>query len=134
MKKYLSTRYNETSWHFGLLLLRLAAGGLMLIHGFDKLIHFAEKKGMSVIFGSPTDMILLVFAEFFCAALLVLGLFSRFALIPLIIAMAVAFFKGHEGLLAGKGNGQLPFLFMLTYITLLLTGPGKYSVDKMIAK
>lgn len=135
MKQYLSTKYNETSWSFGLLILRLAFGGLMIHVGYDKLTHFAERaKGMNMIFGSPVDGILLVFAEFFCAVLLVLGLFTRFALIPLIIAMSVAFFKAHHGILFGEGNGQSAFMYLSVYAALLFTGPGKYSVDRMIAK
>lgn len=135
MKKYLSTRYNETSWHFALFLLRLAAGGLMLVYfGYQKLTHFSEIKGMNAVFGSPVDAVLVVFAEFFCAALLVMGLFARFALVPLIITMCVAFFKQHNGVIYNDFKIDTAFMFLLMYLVLLLTGPGKYSIDRMIAK
>ncbi|MBL7726740.1 MAG: DoxX family protein [Dinghuibacter sp.] len=134
MKQYLSTKYSEGSWNFGLLILRLAAGGLMMIHGFDKLTHFANIKGMNQVFGSPTDAALVVFAEFFCAALLVLGLFTRFAAIPLIVTMAVAFFKAHGGKLTGEGNGEMALIYLCCYVAILFTGPGKYSADRAIAK
>jgi putative oxidoreductase len=134
MKKYLSTRFNEGSGSLGLLILRLAAGGLMIHHGFEKLTHFSSVKDMSQLLGSPIDGILLVFAEFFCSAFLILGLFTRFACIPLIIAMAVAFFKAHNGSLSGQNSGETALLYLCCFLALLFTGPGKYSVDGMIAK
>jgi putative oxidoreductase len=134
MKKYLSTRYNEGSSDLGLLILRLAAAGLMIHHGFEKLTHFSDVKDMNQLLGAPIDGILLVFAEFFCSAFLILGLFTRFACIPLIIAMAVAFFKAHGGALSGQNSGESAFLYLCCFVALLLTGPGKYSIDKMIAK
>jgi putative oxidoreductase len=138
MKQYLSTKYNENAWHFGLLILRLAFGGFMIYFGYNKLIHFASPqngvKGMSIIFGSPIDGILLVFAEFFCAILLVIGMFTRFALIPLIIAMSVAFFKVNKGVIFNDSGAHPALMFLCVYLALLFTGPGKYSVDRVIAK
>jgi putative oxidoreductase len=134
MKKLLSTKYSETSWNLGLLIMRLASGGLMMYHGFQKMTDFSSVRGMNQLFGSPTDGVLVVFAELFCAALLVMGLFTRFALIPLIITMGVAFFKAHNGVIFGEHGGEMALLYMCAYIALLLTGPGKYSIDKMIAK
>lgn len=134
MKKYLSTRYSDGSWSFGLLILRLASGGLMLIHGYDKLSHYATYKGMNTLFGTPIDIILVIFAEFFCAALLVMGLFTRFAAIPLIITMGVAFFKAHEGKVTGQNSGEMALLYLCCFATLLFTGPGKFSADAAISK
>jgi putative oxidoreductase len=132
MKRFLSTKYSENSWHFGLLILRLAFGGLMIVnYGYDMLIHFSRHKNTSQLFGPPTDAVLMVFAELFCAILVVMGLFTRFALIPLIITMWVAFYKVHR---LDAFDGQISLLFFCAYLCLLFTGPGKYSVDKMIAK
>jgi putative oxidoreductase len=134
MKKILNTKYNENSWALGLLIIRLTVGVLMMFHGLDKLQDFDKVKGMSQIFGSPADGILVVFAELFCSILLILGLFTRIALIPLIITMAVAFFKVHNGALKGEHNGEVACIYLLIYVGLLFTGPGKLSVDRMIAK
>lgn len=134
MKKYLSTKYNENAYGIGLLVIRVGVGLLMLKHGFDKINNFAQVKGMNQLFGSPTDAILVIFAELFCSIFLVLGLFTRFAAIPLIITMAVAFFKAHNGVIFGEHGGETALLYLLAYTCLLFTGPGKFSVDKMIAK
>lgn len=134
MKKIFSTKYQENSWSFALLILRAGFGLLMLKHGMDKLTDFNNYKGMNQLFGAPMDAILLIFAEAFCSIFLLLGLFTRFALIPLIIAMVVAFFKGHQGIIFGKEGGETALLYLIAFVCLLFTGPGKFSVDRMIAK
>jgi putative oxidoreductase len=135
MKKLLSTKYSENSWHTAILILRIAVGLLMLKHGMDKLSSFTtEKNSINMLFGAPTDYILVIFAELFCSIFLILGLFTRFALLPLIITMTMAFFKAHNGVIFGANGGETALLYLIAYIALLLTGPGKVSIDKMIAK
>ena len=46
--------------------------------------------------GSTTSLVLVVFAEFFCAIFLVMGLFTRVTAAILAIVMAVAVFKAHN--------------------------------------
>ncbi len=77
-------------------------------------------------------MSLLVFAEFFCSLFIILGLFTRFAAIPLIIAMSVAVFAAHHGKFATEG--QMASLFLGAFLVILIVGPGKASVDGMISK
>ncbi|MFZ9719085.1 MAG: DoxX family protein, partial [Chitinophagaceae bacterium] len=101
MKKLLSIKYSATSFNISLLLLRLVLGATMCVnHGYPKLLHFAERKDGFMNFmglGSTTSLSLVIFAEFFCAIFLIIGLFTRFTLIPLIVVMSVAFFKSHGG-------------------------------------
>lgn len=135
MKSLFNSKYSEPSLSFGLLILRLALGGIMLNHGFDKLTHFNQYLAM---FKDPFHMNdtisfgLLVFAEFFCALLIVVGLLTRLACVPLIIAMGVALFMAHKGHIFS--DGETAALFFFGYIVLLFTGPGKYSLDKAIGK
>lgn len=118
---------------WGLLVLRLVVGIFMLTHGWAKLSNYAEMSqqfppmlGLS----SQVGLTLIIFAEFFCSIALILGLFTRLAIIPLIIGMAVAAFVAH---------GADPFsvketslLYLGIYVTLLLTGPGKIAIDTLI--
>jgi putative oxidoreductase len=83
---------------------------------------------------NPLAAGLVVFAEVFCAAGVITGLLYRLALIPLIINMAVAFFLVHKGKLVGEGNGELAFLYLVVFVILMLTGPGKYALDKFIVR
>lgn len=133
--KLLSTQVKDSTIQLGLFILRLAVGILMMPHGFNKLIHFAERKDKFMNFlglGSVVSLALVVFAEFFCSALVAVGLLTRLVLIPLIVAMAVAVFKAHNGEIFG--DGETGFLYLASYCILLLTGPGKYSLDKQVLK
>ena len=139
MKKLFSTRTSDSAFTFATLLLRLGFGILMLInHGWPKLTHYAEmqqKFGDPIGLGKPVSLALVVFAEFFCAAFVIFGLFTRLACIPLIIAMGVAFFKVHNMMYgAGPGSGEMALLFLIAFIVLFFTGPGKVSVDRLIGK
>ena len=135
MKKIFSTKYSENSISFSLLLLRLSLGGLMIPHGFKKLTNFAVKSSAfsdPFHIGGPASMGLTIFAEFFCAILIVLGLMTRLACIPLIICMSVALFYSHQGQIFG--DGEHAALYLVGFIALLFSGPGKISVDKLIGK
>jgi putative oxidoreductase len=136
MKKLFSTRVSENALAFALLVLRLGAGLLIMIkYGFDKLTHFAHiapRFADPFHIGSTTSLALVVFAEFFCAAFVILGLFTRLACIPLIIAMSVALFSANKGDFFGKGDAA--GMFLIVFFVLLFTGPGKVSLDRLIGK
>ena len=135
MKRLLSIKYTAGSFNFSMLLLRLVFGLMMIAqHGMPKLMNFATMSNgfydpMGI--GSRTSLILVIFAEVFCSFFLVLGLFTRIALIPLIILMCVAFFGRHNGLV---GDGEMAVLYLCVYVVLLFLGPGRVSVDGMIKK
>ena len=135
MKKLFSTRYSDKSISFSLLVLRLFLGGLMMPHGYQKLKNFATgTAGFSDPFhiGGTASLSLTIFAELFCALLVVLGLMTRVACIPLIIAMSVALIYSHQGQIFG--DGEHAALYLSGYIALLFTGPGKISLDKLVGK
>jgi putative oxidoreductase len=134
MKFLTTTKYNENGFGLGLAVLRIGFGMLMLTHGFDKLTHYETVKGMNQLFGAPIDGILVIFAEFICSIFLILGLFTRVAAIPLIITMAIAFFKAHQGNISGENNGTEALLYLIGFVAILFTGAGKFSVDRMIGK
>jgi putative oxidoreductase len=136
MKKLFSTRVSENALAFALFVLRVGAGLLIMIkHGFDKLTHFshiAPRFADPFHIGSTTSLALVVFAEFFCAAFVVIGLFTRLACVPLVIAMSVALFSANKGDFFGKGEAA--GMFLIVFFALLFTGPGKVSLDRLIAK
>ncbi|MBY0478520.1 MAG: DoxX family protein [Chitinophagaceae bacterium] len=136
MKKLLSVKYSATAFNISFLVLRLILGLTMCVNnGYDKLVHFADKKDSFVNFlgmGSAITLALVVFAEFFCSIFITLGLFTRFTVIPLIITMGYAFFVSHHGNLFG--DGEHAALYLSGYIAILLCGPGRVSVDGMINK
>ncbi len=133
IRKILSTKINDSQVNASLLILRLTAGILMAHHGYGKLTNFdsIEPKFMEFLgLSKAISLGLVVFAEFFCSLLLIVGMATRFALIPLTITMLVAVFQAHKGEIFG--DGQTAFLYLAIYVTLLLKGAGKYSVDAFL--
>jgi putative oxidoreductase len=134
--KVLHLNFLPRSADLGLLLLRLWFGGSMLwLHGLDKLRHFSTyAKAFPDPYGlgaNPT-LGLVVFAELICAALVVLGLYTRVAAAVLVFNLATAFWIGHGHKLTGQGNGELPFVFLGAFLALFLAGAGRFSVDARI--
>jgi putative oxidoreductase len=113
-----------------LLLLRVIPSIFMLQHGWSKLARwdtllgtFADPLGV----GSAPSFLLAVFAEFFCSLLLIAGVFTRQAALPLLITMLVAALVVHGG--DPWGKKELPLLFATVYAVIALIGPGRFSVD-----
>jgi len=131
MKNTYSTNLNLRHVDIGLLIFRIGIAGLMLTHGTPKLIRafsgeevsFADPLGM----GQVLSFTFTIFAEFICSVLIILGLGTRLAAIPLIITMTVVAFVVH--LDDGFGRQELPLLYLAGFILLFFTGGGKYSLD-----
>ena len=137
--KFLQLNFLPSSVDLGLLVLRLWLGlSLLVLHGWAKLKGFSDMAGKfpdPLGVGSTASLGLAVFAEVFCAALLALGLFTRFAAISLIITMGVAFFIVHKGSLeAGPGSGEMAYIYLAGFVTLFLAGPGRFSLDRRIGR
>jgi len=120
----------------GLLILRLCFAGTMLVaHGLPKLMNFTtHSEKFPGLFGLPpfVAMSLATFAEFFCSALLVAGLLTRLATVPLIITMGVAFFIVHGA--DPFQAKELSFLYGLSFLTIFFVGPGRISMDRLLFK
>ena len=82
--------------------------------------------------GQTVSLSLAIFAEFFCSIFLILGLFTRFACIPILILMSVILLKVTHGDVLD--DGEKPSLYFMGTLALLFCGPGKISMDGMIGK
>ena len=115
-----------------LLLLRLVFGVLFLFHGLDKLVDFNELSQTypSVFgFGSYVTLMISIFCEFACSMFLIAGCLTRIVLLPMIVAMGVAFFDIHDAIMP---EGELALIYFIVFIGLFFSGPGRYSVDYLI--
>jgi putative oxidoreductase len=134
MKKILSVSQASTSIDIALLIARVGIGALMLTHGLPKMamlfsgepVQFPAMMGMS----SVMSLGLAVLAEVFCSVLLITGLLTRLAVIPLIITMLVALILVHAADPIAKQEPALHYL--LVYAVLLFAGGGKYSLDYLL--
>lgn len=117
-----------------LLAMRLLFGLLLMSHGYAKLADFTE---MSAVFpdpfgiGSRYSLMLAIFGELFCSFAFVAGFLYRLAMLPMMVTMGVAFFYAHGGSIAA---GELAFVYLVVFVFLYITGPGKYSVDYLIGR
>lgn len=131
MSRFTSTNYSEGAFNFGTLILRLAFGFIILWHhGVTKLKEFST---LQYTFYDPFHighrwtLCLVIFAEVFCAAMVIIGFVTRIALIPLIITLGVALAMYHRG--QGLISTELAWLYFTAFVCLLFTGPGRISVD-----
>jgi len=131
LKIFTSTKINEfVSQHVAILILRIGASALIMTHGLPKFMRLLDGNfnfGDPLGIGSTASLLLVTFAEVFCALFVMLGLWTRAALIPLIINMAVVVFVVHAG--DPFSRIELGLFFLITFFVLFLTGPGKYSMD-----
>ena len=114
----------------GLLLLRVAFGGLMLVHGFQKLTGFSKLADVfpdPIGLGSKLSLIGAIGAEVGCSLLLIVGLATRLASLPLAFTMLIALFVVHGS--DPWSAKELAAAFLAVYATLILTGPGVFSID-----
>ncbi len=121
-----------TSWF--LLGLRLLFGILFLIHGLQKWAAFDAYKSAfpdPLGVGSQTSLGLAIFAEVICSVGFLTGTLYRLALIPMIFTMGMAFFVIHaQDPFATK---ELAFIYLVVFILMYATGPGRFAFDRMIA-
>ena len=118
----------------GLLLLRAAFGAMMAAgHGWGKLAGFGTGSATfpdPLGIGHAASMAGAVGAEFFCAVLVVLGLGTRLAVLPLVFTMAIAAFVINGG--QPWGEIEFPLLYLVPFATLALTGAGSLSLDALL--
>ncbi|MCC6253156.1 MAG: DoxX family protein [Bacteroidia bacterium] len=134
MKRLFNPDFNAYTANVMMLFLRVSVGLLLLNHGMPKLqkllsdepIQFAAVMGMS----PSLSLTLAWFAEFVCAILIMIGLFTRLAALPIIITMLVIVFHIHSD--KDFSDKELPLMYLITYIIILFKGPGKFSVDTFI--
>ncbi len=111
--------------------LRVFAAGFMLYgHGFSKIMkilngNFAFVDPIGI--GPEITLILAAFAEGVCAFLILIGCWTRFAALVLVVNMSVAAFVVHAA--DSFGTKEPALLYLLIFGIVLLLGPGKFAVD-----
>lgn len=134
------------SLDIGLLLLRSGSALAMGLIGYNKLVDFREMSAdpfwaQDINFmnlGGPVSLGLTIFAEFFCCLFIFLGLGTRIFLVPLIFCMGYIVFVLDKGEVVSSGeNGydlNHAFFYGVIFLAQLFTGPGRFSLDKLISK
>lgn len=125
----------------GLLVLRVIVGFLIAAHGFQKLTTVGPAGfGRMTLdsLGVPAPVFfgyVVTFAELVGGVLLILGLLTRLAALVLAIDLVVAIIlvKLDVGLIGDMAAGaELDLAYIAAFVALLLMGPGKASLDRLI--
>lgn len=125
-----------------IVLVRLMVGAVFLSEGIQKFL-FPDQLGIGRFtrIGIPAPELLAPFVgvvEIVCGAMVLIGLLTRLAAIPLIINMLVAIATTKIPILAGKGfwamahEARTDWSMLLGSIFLLIAGPGPLSVDSRL--
>jgi putative oxidoreductase len=119
----------------GLAVLRVAAGFLlMFLHGLGKVPPSDGFVSMVGQMGMPAPQLfawLAAFTEVGAAILLAVGLLTRPAAALLVVHFVVVVLLAHAG--DALGDRELPILFGVIALCVALTGPGRFSIDALIA-
>ena len=119
-----------------LLILRVSLAAFMMTHGLPKLemllsgsgAQFADPIGLSGTF----SLALALIGEVGGSALVLLGLCTRVAALPTVVTMLVAAFIVHAS--DPFAVKEIALLYLAGFLTVLVMGPGRYSMDCLISK
>jgi uncharacterized membrane protein YphA (DoxX/SURF4 family) len=136
-------RLTSTDAPPAVILIRLIVGGVFLSEGIQKFL-FPEALGVGrfVKIGIPAPAVMAPFVgycEIICGALILLGLLTRAAALPLIIDMLVAISTTKIPLLFNSGfwpmvhEARVDYAMLLGLLFLFLVGAGRWSVDARLA-
>jgi uncharacterized membrane protein YphA (DoxX/SURF4 family) len=138
-KKIITTDNSKTT-----IIIRLIVGAVFLSEGIQKFLFPADRgAGRFEKIGLPSPEFLGSFVgafEIICGVLIIIGLLSRLASIPLIIIMLVAFSTTKTEVYLEKGFWELlhgsrtDWAMLLGSIFLLIEGSGLWSIDKIVMK
>ena len=146
-----------TSAPASVILIRLVVGGIFLSEGIQKFLYPAENGvGRFTKIGIPAPEVMAPFVgvvEIVCGALILIGLLTRLAAIPLIIDMLVAILSTKIPILLGHGfwgfslrtlpyygfwgmahEARTDFAMLLGSIFLLIVGAGAWSLDARLGR
>ncbi len=123
-------------------LLRVGFGFSMLIfHGYGKLIggpeRWAKIGGSLQTFGIDFYPVfwgfMAAFAEFFCSAFIIVGIFfipATFLLsVNMIVAVLFHLYLPEESPAAGWQGASNAIEYLFVYVVLMISGPGKYKIN-----
>jgi putative oxidoreductase len=134
MQKLLTTRAAAA-----VIIIRLMVGGVFVSEGIQKFLHPAEVgAGRFEKIGIPSPEVvapLVACFEIGCGALVVLGAFTRLAVVPLIVIMLTAIATTKIPILMNDGFWKMAhevrtdWSMLLGSVFLLVVGAGSFSVD-----
>jgi putative oxidoreductase len=120
-------------------LARLCVGWVFFQSGWGKLHNLPQVTEYFQSLGLPAPAFQAALAsttELVCGGLLLVGLLTRIASVPLIITMTVAILTAKKEELTGFSAlyGFIEYLYILLMVYLGVQGPGPLSLDQLLVK
>ena len=111
--------------------MRIGFSATMLTHGYGKFMKVLAGDfsfGDPIGIGPSASLILCAIAEFIAPIFLIIGWKTRWFSLIAAINMLVAFIIAHDG--DSFSKMEKSFLFLISFVVLYFTGPGRYSIDR----
>jgi putative oxidoreductase len=122
-----------------LLLLRIAIGVAFVLHGTPKMAHAST--WMDAMPNHPPAFLqeAAAVAEFFGGFMLIAGIATRVAAaliaVDMIVAITTVHLPAHTPLITAHGDSmELPFVYLFAMAAIIFAGPGRWSLDALIAQ
>ncbi|AZF58054.1 DoxX family protein [Pseudomonas sp. R11-23-07] len=127
---------NETKKQdVGLLFLRVSGALFLLwVHGLPKLLHYSEQLKLiedPFRLGAPITLLLAIFAEVLCPLLIIAGVWTRLACLPILAVLVIALLVVHPEWTLFEG--QFGWLLMIIFTSILIAGPGSLRLGQRLA-
>lgn len=124
---------------FAPLLVRIIVGVVGIVHGWPKMKDLGDFIAKVAKMGIPLPPVFATAAalsEFLGGIALILGLFTRYAAFFFGCTMAVAVFKVHwsNGFLASNKGYEFPLVLLVACASLILSGSGPASLDRLLGR
>ena len=118
---------------------RFTIGVVFIESGWGKLHNLEKVIGYFQSLGIPAAQYQAPFVattELVAGALILIGLVTRLASIPLVVTMVIAILTAKREDIHGWTDvfGISEFLYIVLLLWLLFSGPGKFSVDEQVRK
>ena len=120
---------------WALLFLRVSGSLLLLqLHGMPKVLQFSQELQRiedPLGLGAGLTLCLAIFAEVLCPLLILLGLFTRLACLPILLLLLVSLLLVHPQW--SLAEGQFGWLLLIIFTTLAISGPGALALGRRVA-
>ncbi|AZF42280.1 DoxX family protein [Pseudomonas sp. R1-43-08] len=127
---------NETKKQdVGLLFLRVSGALFLLwVHGLPKLLNYSDQLKLiedPFHLGAPITLLLAIFAEVLCPLLIIAGVWTRLACLPILAVLVIALLVVHPEWTLFEG--QFGWLLMIIFSSILIAGPGSLRLGQRLA-
>ena len=135
MKKIIRLDFIPANPDMAWLLLRIWLGlSLFVRHGIEKIISFADMQSHfpdPLHVGRTPGLVFAFLSDSICSILVMAGIFTRLGSAVIAMNLLIVFIFLH-GFSFSQEHGQLVYVYLGGYLAILLSGGGKYTLDRKL--